>query len=214
MAGTKGQRYEVTPDILGEILNAIEARGGVDEYEMARAVEVDRTTIQRLLQGLTASTPHLPAVYRFLGLDFTPGSELRQTKKVPLVGYVGAGAMYYPDPAVGPWGAIEYVDPPPGGHGYQAVRVRGDSMVPRYEDGDVLYFKRVAGVWDSDECNGSYCIVQLRNGPAYVKRMEFKGGRWRLLSLNPQTPTIEDADVEWASPVAWHQQLPKSAKKV
>ena len=66
---------------------------------------------------------------------------------VDLVGYAGAGDLYYPDPERGPWVGIERVPDPPGAIGVVALRVRGSSMDPVYRNGDLLFIRQRDG-WD------------------------------------------------------------------
>lgn len=134
--------------------------------------------------------------------ELFPTEQAFSAKTVSLVGYVGAGEMYYPDPTSGPWVGFDEVEAPPGADGVCAVRVRGDSMSPVYRDGDLVYFHRDG--LDLERCVGKDCIVQVRNGPAYIKRLERnqRTGRLRLVSYGNLDP-IENPDVEWAAPVKW-----------
>lgn len=124
---------------------------------------------------------------------------------VPLVGHVGAGARIVNDgdPQLG--SAIDVVpNPPLGGSGLIALRVTGDSMYPRYDDGDLIYARREHNSIDKD-CLQRECIVKLRNGEIYLKKLH-KGpqpGRYILRAHN--APDIEDAEIDWALPVLWHK---------
>lgn len=120
------------------------------------------------------------------------------TKKgVPLVGYVGAGAEVFP---VDDGGALDWIDPMPGiGPEAVAVRVRGNSMFPRYFDGDVLIYDQHIPV---RKANGQECVVRLTDGRVYVKTVRcHASGLVTLESFN--APTIAEADVEWTAPVLW-----------
>ncbi len=61
-----------------------------------------------------------------------------------------------------------------------AVRVRGDSMIPKYDDGDIVLVEAAS---DVDE--GSVGIFIL-NGESYIKKL----GRNTLISLNPKYSAI------------------------
>jgi repressor LexA len=83
-----------------------------------------------------------------------------------------------------------------------ALVVRGDSMLPKYQDGDIIYIGR-----DHDgllpEYLGRDCAVRLATGETYIKQI-IKGGEdglFTLLSLN--APPIENVEIEWATPVAF-----------
>ena len=119
------------------------------------------------------------------------------TKKgVPLVGYVGAGAEITP---FDDGGALEWVDPMPGiGPEAVAVCVRGDSMFPRYFDGDLLIYDSHISV---RQANGRECVVSLADGRKFVKTVRVVAGVVTLESYN--APPIEDVRVEWCAPVLW-----------
>jgi repressor LexA len=122
-------------------------------------------------------------------------------RTVPLVGYVGAGAMYYPDPVSGAWVGFDEVEAPPDSEDVVAVKARGESMEPVYRDGYLLYFRRDGR--HPDELVGEDCIIQVRGGPAYVKtlRRGSEPGRFTLEAYGG--PAIENVEVEWASPILW-----------
>jgi phage repressor protein C with HTH and peptisase S24 domain len=134
--------------------------------------------------------------------DLLPHSETR-TLTVPLVGYVGAGDMYYPDPQAGPWVGFEEVEAPPGADGVRAVRVSGKSMEPHYRHGWLVYFKP-DGNPDESIFLDDDCIVQLRDGRAYLKHVVrgSKRGRYTLESYGGDPP-IRDVEIEWVARVEW-----------
>jgi phage repressor protein C with HTH and peptisase S24 domain len=126
--------------------------------------------------------------------------EAPQRRTVPLVGYVGAGDLYYPDPVAGPWVGFDVVEAP--WPDVVAVKVKGRSMEPVYRDGDLLFFSTGGNLAPSD-CIGEDCIVQVRSGPAYIKAIErgTKPSRYKLVSYDGETPPIDNVDIEWAAPV-------------
>jgi transcriptional regulator with XRE-family HTH domain len=132
------------------------------------------------------------------------GGEDEPSRTVPVVGFVGAGDLYYPDPLSGPWVGFDLTEAPPGASDVEAVIVRGDSMAPVYRDRDTLFFSRKASGAPA-ECVGQDCIVQVRNGPTYLKTIE-KGsrpGRYSLHSYSANQPPIENVEIEWAAPIEW-----------
>lgn len=123
---------------------------------------------------------------------------------IPLVGHVGAGEMYYPDPDAGWWAPLGEVEGPPDAVGVIAVRVRGDSMAPAYRNGDLVYFRRDV-VHDEAEVVNKDCIVQVHDGgPCYVKFVERgrKKGTYTLRSYAGNDP-ITDVRADWIAPVEW-----------
>lgn len=121
---------------------------------------------------------------------------VREPMKPHAVGYVGAGAEVIPLDDQGSGDPIDL--PPPTA---EAVIVKGDSMYPRYQDGEkLLYLPERRSATD---LVGRECVVKLSDGRMLVKqiRRRIRGNRFDLASHN--APTIEDVEVEWAAPVMW-----------
>lgn len=126
-------------------------------------------------------------------------SDLVSAPRVRIAGYIGAGGtVIFED-----LGSDDTVVRPPNvSVKLVALIVRGDSMLPKYRDGDVIYIGR-----DHDgvmpEYIGDDCAVHLTTGETYIKQL-MRGseeGRFTLISLN--APPIENVEVEWATPVAF-----------
>jgi SOS-response transcriptional repressor LexA len=158
---------------------------------LARLAEVLGTTPEWLLTG---KDPH--------GLADGGAS------RVPVVGYVGAGAEVYAIDDVAMGGSLveDGVELPFFGvSGAVCVIVRGDSMEPAYHDGDMLIY--------DDRRDGDYgdlinreCVVQLADGRTYVKIL-LRGsqpGLWTLISHNASP--ISDVPIAWAARVKWVQK--------
>lgn len=82
----------------------------------------------------------------------------------------------------------------------QALEVVGDSMLPKYSQGDIIYIEaQPKGVQDASL--GEYCAVRLTSGETYVKLLArgSSPGFFTLRSLN--AADIEDVELEWATPV-------------
>lgn len=68
-----------------------------------------------------------------------------------------------------------------GGAEYFALKVKGDSMFPKYEDGDVLILRR------QDSCeSGQDCAVMVNGGEASFKRIRLSEHGVTLQPLNPK----------------------------
>lgn len=118
-------------------------------------------------------------------------------KPVPLVGYVGAGAEVF---AFDDGGSLDDIDPPPGvGPEAVAVKVRGDSMYPRYMAGDVLIYDRHIPLTKAD---GMECIVSLVDGRKFVKIVRPEGCVLATLE-SWNAPPIRSVQVEWVAPILW-----------
>jgi len=128
-------------------------------------------------------------------------SDYKERYLAPVVGYIGAGDLYYPEPKSGPWIGFNEVETPPGMVDAVAVIIRGESMKPVYHSGDMLFFNptEYPGV---EQYAGKECVVKLQNGMVYLKRVHKKSnGSIQLLSYNEDP--IEDANIAWAAPVKW-----------
>jgi phage repressor protein C with HTH and peptisase S24 domain len=121
----------------------------------------------------------------------------RGTPAPVVAGYVGAGAEIIPvDGDPGPGHRIDL--PPPNA---VPVIVRGDSMYPRYFDGETLLY--LPEHRPPDELIGRECVVKLADGRMLVKILKrgTKRRRYNLESWN--AAPLENQAVEWAAAVRW-----------
>ncbi|SDX97937.1 LexA family transcriptional regulator [Roseicitreum antarcticum] len=128
------------------------------------------------------------------------GDDLK--KPVSLVGYVGAGAEVF---AIDDGGALDELEPPPGiGPDAVAVGVRGDSMFPRYMDGDILIYDRHIFI---DQADGQECVVGLMDGRKFVKIVRAEpDGTVTLESWN--APPMRRMEFEFLAPILWVKRKP------
>lgn len=164
-------------------------RAGLGETAVRDILKMD-------LQDIKAST--LIAVASVLQ---TTVEELTAPEPVLLAGKIGAGGCVLFE---------EYDEPrpvprPPLTQGpLVALQVEGDSMLPRYDDGDLIYIRR-----DHDgvlpEYLGFHCAVHTAEGGTFLKILEHgtEPGKYTLLSHN--APAMRNVEVLWASPVLFVQ---------
>jgi hypothetical protein len=125
--------------------------------------------------------------------------------ETPIQHYVGAGDEVH---LIDGDDAIDYTPSPPGferDHG-AAVIVRGESMRPVYDPGDMLFFRqRRDPPTLTKDLPARPVIVQIKDGPLYVKKLlpGSKKGRFHLLSINPLTPPLQDQPVESFAFIEW-----------
>lgn len=127
----------------------------------------------------------------------TTVDELSGRDPVYMAGKIGAGGAILfdeePEPETVPRPAFT-----PGR--LMALRVEGDSMLPKWEGGDVVYVRRDHdGVLE--EYLGDYCAVHTADGGTFLKVLT-RGSlpdRFTLRSLN--AADMENVEVVWASPV-------------
>lgn len=121
--------------------------------------------------------------------------------RVPVAGHIGAGGVIIFEDIGEEIEPDQTVPAAPGVSGkLVALLVRGDSMLPKYKDGDIIYIQRQHdGVMP--EYIGDDCAIRLATGETYLKQLTkgTRDGVFTLRSLN--AADIEDVEVEWATPV-------------
>ncbi len=125
-----------------------------------------------------------------------PFNEAQEASLV--VGIVGAGAEIFPaDDAL-----LDSAPSPPGSWEIpEVLQVRGDSMYPAYNDGDLIYCKQRLN--SHADAIGLECMVKIEGGQRLLKRVS-KGSKLRFFTLlSYNAPPIEDVRIEWAAPVVW-----------
>jgi len=109
---------------------------------------------------------------------------------LPIVGYVSAGEPSVPDysngdtpPSVGVLGEID-LQAETGANCY-AVRIKGDSMLPRFRDGNIVICSPEAP-WR----HGDTCLIRHLDGRIWIKRLIDHEGTWCLEPDNPLYESI------------------------
>lgn len=173
---------------LGSRIAAYRKARGWTQATLASLVNVAQTTISKWERGGSEPTRdeklRLLAALQINYSDLEPLAALQKRRKVPLMGYVGAGqALDFSTSS----GLLEQIDCPidvP--EGAIALRVRGDSMRPLLKSGAVLIFWREG--LDPADFLGELCVAHIENGGAFVKYVE-RGSApntWTLTSLNAE----------------------------
>jgi phage repressor protein C with HTH and peptisase S24 domain len=168
---------------------------GWSQAELAAAAQTNQPTVDRIERGETRHSKHLNKILVALGL------EERAASRIPVVGYIGGGQQVFAIDDHPKGDGIDEIDAPPGVENGIALIIRGDSMAPRYEDGDIVVIEKT--VFDITCLIGRTCYVKLIDGRCYLKTLAAgsRPGRYSLLSSNG--PAIHDAVIEQAYPVAW-----------
>jgi DNA-binding Xre family transcriptional regulator len=180
---------------------------GIKRKPLAKAAGLGETSIRDIFDtkrnDVRVGTLVRLAGYFNIGID-----DLLKEPEMAVAGRIGAGGHIYFDAIPGE--DAPTVQSPPGAYDKTiALEVVGSSMLPKYEDGDVVFVNRdVDGI--PRTALGDYCAVHTVDGGTFLKLLA-KGstpGRYTLRSLN--APDIEDVEVVWAAPVKW--VLPRSAR--
>lgn len=168
---------------------------GWSQEELAAASGASQSTVDRLEKGQTSTSRHLTKILVTLGLDD------RAPSRVQLIGYLGAGQMVTPIDDHPQGSGFEEIEAPAGVDNGIGLIVRGNSMVPRYRDGDIVIIDKT--LLDISSLIGDDCYVKLTDGRCYLKTLQAgsRPGRYNLQSIDG--PDIRDAAIELAYPVAW-----------
>jgi transcriptional regulator with XRE-family HTH domain len=191
------------------IRDAIEAemkRKGFSRRSLSSAAGLSESAVRDLLTRVDnpgIGTLRKVAEALEMPVDALTGAGLM----VPVVGKIGAGGEVLfsldPDAELND-DAVDMVPRPPLVTGrLMALEVVGSSMLPKYEDGEIVYCRAPSGDHGHipEDAIGSYCAVRTSDGGTYLKVLA-KGsaeGRFTLRSLN--APDMEDVEVIWASRV-------------
>lgn len=184
----------------------IEAVRAAVERHMKRVGIARKPLAQKSGLGETAIRDLFNPVRKFVRADTlvkladyfqTTVDDMTGRDLIPLAGKIGAGGSIIFEEEAEP----EFMPRPAFTPGrLMALQVVGDSMLPKYEAGDVIYVRRDhEGVLP--EYVGDYCAVHLADGGTFLKILApgSKPNRYTLRSLN--AADMENVEVIWASPV-------------
>lgn len=185
---------------------------GKSQRGLARHLGVDPARITDILKGeRRVSFDEAVEMADFLevGLeDIAPrlGTSLAAVgqRKAVVIGYIGAGDAIYSMDDHAPGAGLDEIEPPPGEPGSFCVVVRGNSMAPRFRDGEYLGYSREEGL-DLVNCYGRECLVHTSDGRKLVKIVE-RGAREHtvtLISVNAAYPIETDVPFKWIAPITW-----------
>lgn len=191
---------------LARKIRALRQSMDLSQAKFAELVGVSQPTVSRWETGEDepdkASLKKLAALAEQTPAEFQYGPAAAMAKPpVEIVGYIGAGAEVYPIDDLG--AGLDMVEVPPlESRAIVAVIVRGDSMLPAYRDGDIIYYSRDRDLPEQDFLRRE-CVVKLEDGRVFIKTVVrgSEPGTYTLLSYNAEP--IADQRIEWAAPIAW-----------
>jgi repressor LexA len=143
------------------IIRALE-RTGKSKGGLAKVMGARPGAVSEILSGIRLiKAAEVAPMMEYLGLN-----------AVPIMGRVGAGAVIEPDhEQVPPEGLGEVELPFPIEEELVAFEVSGDSMVPKYENGDVIVCYREQR-HPLSSFYGEEAAVRLKTGERYLKTIE------------------------------------------
>jgi transcriptional regulator with XRE-family HTH domain len=192
-------------------INAIRAalrremeRRGIKAKRLAKAAGLGETAVRDILEKV--DDPRIGTLIKIADALDIPASSLFGSQ-VPVLGKIGAGGSILFEEADEP----ELVDRPPGAAGkLMALSVTGDSMMPVYRDGDIIYVNRDhEGVLP--QYIGEECAVHTVDGGTFLKILAVgaQPNRYTLRSFN--AADMADVEVVWATPVLFVMRARKTA---
>jgi len=154
---------------------------------LAQAMGVRPGAVSEILSGLRL----------IKASEIGPIMEYLELNSVPIMGRVGAGAVIEPEnEQVPPEGLGEVELPFPLSEETVAFEVAGDSMLPKYENGDVIVVYREQR-HPLSSFYGEEAAVRLRTGERYLKTIE-RGKSANLVNLTSfNAKPITGVKLEW-----------------
>lgn len=174
------------------LVHELRVRAGMQQKEVAIAVGVSRPTVSEWEHGkkdpsgdrvlklaeLFGVDPAIILGYKIGEADITPHASSNAIR-VPVLGTIPAGIPIEAIQDVLDWEELP-AEMGKGGKEYFGLRVQGDSMYPRYEDGDVIILRR------QETCeSGQDCAVMVNNDDATFKRVRINNDGITLVPINP-----------------------------
>jgi transcriptional regulator with XRE-family HTH domain len=152
--------------------------------------------------------------------DLLPSSPSKASNVVAVMGRIGAGAEISPEEEqIPPEGLYEIETPFPLPDDAIAFEVHGESMWPRYDDGDIIICYRQGIV--ADEVLGWEAAVKTATGQRYLKRV-LRGadaGTFDLESHN--APPIRSVQLVWVAAIQsvirsgqWRKLAPSARQRM
>ncbi len=180
---------------LGQRIRAARQAMKLTQAQLAEQAGCKQADVFRIESGEVSHSKYLAPLLKVLQLS----DEIRAM--IPVVGYVGAGAEVFPIDDHTKGDGFEEIEAPPGMLNGIALIVRGNSMTPKYDDGEVIYIEKT--VFSVDGLIGENCYIQLSDGRCFLKKLQYgsKPGLYTLISYN--APPIMDVPIERAYPIAF-----------
>lgn len=173
-----------------ELVKKLTEEQNMSMSELSRRVGIAKSAISRYFNGTRelplnkigdfASVLHTTPDY-LLGIEYEP--QTPQGLKIPVLGIVAAGI-----PISAVEDILDYEEVPQSWENqgeFFALKIKGDSMEPRMESGDVVIVKQ-----QSDANSGDTVIVLVNGDDATCKKLQKTDNGIMLVSTNPKYPPM------------------------
>lgn len=173
-----------------ELVKKLTEEQNMSMSELGRRVGIAKSAISRYFNGTRelplnkigdfASVLHTTPDY-LLGIDYEPPKP--QGLKIPVLGTVAAGV-----PISAVEDILDYEEVPQSWENqgeFFALKIKGDSMEPRMESGDVVIVKQ-----QPDANSGDTVIVLVNGDDATCKKLQKTDNGIMLVSTNPKYPPM------------------------
>ena len=165
------ERYDLTQDELGEIAGV--SGGAVSTWERGTA-EPRMGAIQRIADRLNISKADIVTDRDSAHTDSVQPTSIR----IPVLGSVPAGIPLEAIEDIVDWEDIP-IEWTAGGKEFFSLKVKGDSMYPKFLEGDTMILRK------EDDCeNGDICVVYVNGDDATLKKVVKKQDCIILQPLN------------------------------
>lgn len=175
-------------------LAQVRKKAGLSQQKLGELLNSGRSTVTKLERG------EIPMNDRWLErlshvLNCSPADILGE--QVPVVGRIGAGGSI----AFEDMGIEDMVPRPPEVRGELiGLEVHGESMLPKFDPGDIIYISRDTDGVDARDI-GAICACRLVTGETYLKQLA-KGSRPGVYTLRSYNAAdMEDRELIWATPI-------------
>ena len=176
---------------VGQRIFEARKRRKITRKEIADFLQVHETTIKRYEDGNTKKLPtdRLEKIAKYLNtsIEYLMGWEYEpqtsQGLKIPVLGTVAAGI-----PISAVEDILDYEEVPQSWENqgeFFGLRIKGDSMEPRMESGDVVIVKQ-----QPDANSGDTVIVLVNGDDATCKKLQKTDNGIMLVSTNPKYPPM------------------------
>src|SRR3989338_6658135 len=158
---------------VGNVLNQLLSNAGISEAKLGRIIGVPRATINRIASGRTpdprASTLHAIAKYFNVTVDQLLGNQ-------PIFQHTESSILTDPNIEVGQF----------------ALRVKGDSMWPQFQENTILIVDPTR-----EQKNRDFVVVHIKKSNEILFRQLIIDGKYKFIkAINDIFPTIQLQDAD------------------